>query len=66
MNVFKRCSCGHPFARGEWDLLSLGGYIEGAHGVLIELRNCSSCGSTMAVGARWSATRGRLVSLFET
>jgi ribosomal protein S27AE len=45
--VRKRCSCGRTFTAHEWSLLDLLGTMTDDVDV-IELRNCPSCGSTLA------------------
>ena len=48
----KTCSCGREFDRSSWDIAPLVGYVGAASGddsQVLELRNCRSCGSTMAL-----------------
>lgn len=48
----KTCSCGREFDRSSWDIAPLVGYVGASSGdesQVLELRNCKSCGSTMAM-----------------
>ena len=50
--VVKTCSCGREFDRSAWDIAPLVGYVGAASGDrshVAELRNCRSCGSTLAL-----------------
>ncbi len=49
--VMKRCACGEVFTREQWSDLPFIGAMTGARGEQMELRNCTSCGSTIAVPA---------------
>jgi hypothetical protein len=52
---FKQCGCGRKYTVAEWGALPIRGHIdvpEDGHGPSerLQLRNCSRCGSTIAVG----------------
>ena len=63
--TFKQCACGRGYTRAEWDALALCGHIEFDGSSLIELRHCAACDSSIAVAARWSKARDRMVSLID-
>jgi hypothetical protein len=44
----KRCSCEQTYSLAQWNALKLVGYQD-VDGVRLELRQCSTCGSTIAI-----------------
>lgn len=51
MIVEKRCGCGASYSRSEWNALPFVGLQADGLGGSLELRNCTACSSTIAVGA---------------
>jgi len=50
--IVKTCGCSKSYTALAWALLPFKGLIEPDDGVWAELRNCSGCGSTIALRVR--------------
>jgi hypothetical protein len=51
MKVVSKCRCGRSYTLTEWKKLQYVGIMDDRDigGEIIELRNCSKCGSTIAI-----------------
>ncbi len=58
---YKTCACGAEYTRDEWSELRFVGYLDDGDGRL-ELRDCASCGSTIAVELPANGVEGAQVS----
>ena len=47
--IVHTCACGRPYTSEEWDSLPLVGLQSSVRGVELELRLCSSCGSSRSM-----------------
>lgn len=48
-SVLHACSCGRRYDADEWSRLNCAGVMDCGPGLNLELRDCISCGSTMAM-----------------